>query len=165
MTSITSLSESSYIYTSAPFATQTMTSVLLLTSSQFPSPSPAACNDGSANLVGNLTSGEGSIEVCQDGSWYQVCDEGWSQEDATVACKSLGYSELGKLGMLQIPLTFFTLFHFHYAQLGEMPMDHPCMETLANPLDSQTFSAMVERQIWETAPVPPHCQAHVTLIH
>ena len=57
----------------------------------------SACNDGNALIVGNFTEGEGSIEVCQSGSWYQVCDEGWSQEDAKVVCKSLAFSELGKL--------------------------------------------------------------------
>ena len=70
--------------------------------------SHAACNDGDALIVGNFTEGEGSIEVCQSGLWYQVCDEGWSQEDAKVACESLGFSELCKLamfGLLKVLIT------------------------------------------------------------
>ena len=39
---------------------------------------------------------EGKVEVCYDEEWRTVCGEGWSQQDALVACRQLGYST-GKL--------------------------------------------------------------------
>ena len=54
-----------------------------------------ACNTGDVRLAGSSTSTAGTVEVCSNGLWYLVCDEGWSQEDAIVACKSAGFSALG----------------------------------------------------------------------
>ena len=56
-----------------------------------------ACSTGDARLSGGSTSGEGTVEVCDNGLWYLICDEGWSQQEAQVVCASLGYSNLSKL--------------------------------------------------------------------
>ena len=32
------------------------------------------------------------MEVCHDDSWGTVCDDGWSRNEGTVACRQLGYS-------------------------------------------------------------------------
>ena len=34
---------------------------------------------------------EGNIEVCIDGMFAGVCDEGWDDADAQVACNLLGF--------------------------------------------------------------------------
>ena len=34
---------------------------------------------------------EGTVEVCIDGVFYAICDKGWDQEDAQVACTVLNY--------------------------------------------------------------------------
>lgn len=34
---------------------------------------------------------EGNIEVCINGNYIAICDIGWDDEDAQVACNSLGY--------------------------------------------------------------------------
>ena len=34
---------------------------------------------------------EGNIEVCIEGLYYAICDEGWDDSDAQVACNTLGY--------------------------------------------------------------------------
>ena len=39
----------------------------------------------------------GMVETCDDGVWKVICDCNWSQEDATVACRELGYSDQGEL--------------------------------------------------------------------
>ena len=34
----------------------------------------------------------GRVEVCYNDTFYPVCDEGWTDSDAAVACNNIGYS-------------------------------------------------------------------------
>ena len=47
--------------------------------------------------VGTIELVSGIIEVCYTGFWGTVCgrDEDWDVLDAMVACRQLGYAELG----------------------------------------------------------------------
>lgn len=45
-----------------------------------------------STLTGDtIFSVEGTVEVCISGIFYTICDEGWDQDDAQVACTVLNY--------------------------------------------------------------------------
>ena len=52
--------------------------------------------EGSLQLVGFETVGAGRIEICRNREWGTICadslDTPWSEKNAQVACRALGYS-------------------------------------------------------------------------
>ena len=58
--------------------------------------SASGCKHGELQLVDGPTNLEGRVEICINGVWGTVCDDGWSTYDANVVCGQLGYYHLGR---------------------------------------------------------------------
>ena len=47
-------------------------------------------------LVGGPNGNSGIVEYCENYLWGLIAEPGWSDTDAAVVCKQLGFSEEGK---------------------------------------------------------------------
>ncbi|KAL5499890.1 hypothetical protein EMCRGX_G011357 [Ephydatia muelleri] len=52
----------------------------------------APCANGDLRLAGGSVINEGRIEICINNVWGTICDDYWSNTDASVACRKLGFS-------------------------------------------------------------------------
>ncbi|XP_030060746.1 neurotrypsin-like [Microcaecilia unicolor] len=53
------------------------------------------CSQGAVRLTGGHSQINGRVEVYYNGLWGAVCDEEWTDWDASVVCRQLGLSEIG----------------------------------------------------------------------
>ena len=53
------------------------------------------CSDGDVRLVSGLKPSFGRVQVCYHENWENVCSEKWGDNDATVVCRQLGFSNKG----------------------------------------------------------------------
>lgn len=56
----------------------------------------AVCRDRAVRLAGGSSNLEGRVEVCFNNRWGTVCGNAWSQENARVTCRQLGFSTEGE---------------------------------------------------------------------
>ena len=49
------------------------------------------CTTGEIRLTDGTTQYEGRVEVCINGVWGTVCDNGWDTREAYAVCHQLGY--------------------------------------------------------------------------
>ena len=55
-----------------------------------------ACRNGDVRLRGGPVLTAGRLEVCFGGQWGTVNDKGFSNENAQVVCRQLGYVSAGE---------------------------------------------------------------------
>ena len=71
------------------------------------------CNDGDIRLRDG-DGNSGRVEVCLDGHWGTVCDDGWDSNDATTVCRQLGYTDISKLNNDSESKIIHTYSHDYY---------------------------------------------------
>ena len=64
-----------------------------ITVSQAPQSVPGLYVDGDLRLVNGATPNEGRLEMYVDDQWGTLCDDYWTDEEADVACRQLGYEQ------------------------------------------------------------------------
>jgi len=52
--------------------------------------------NGTLRLAGLHSTNKGRVEMFFDGEWGTVCDDGWDDTDASVACRQLGFGSSGR---------------------------------------------------------------------
>ena len=55
----------------------------------------AECSTGSVRLVNGADKYEGQAQVCVNGVWGTICDNGWDKSDSNAFCGELGFSSYG----------------------------------------------------------------------
>ena len=70
-----------------------------------------ACRDGDVRLSEGSHYREGRVEVCRNQQWGRVCDDGWDENDSTVVCRQLGFSEEGSYNY-KYCMMIMTCFNF-----------------------------------------------------
>ena len=59
---------------------------------------PVNCTEGDIRLYGGSKPNEGILHICTNGAWGTVClNSYWSNNEANVACRELGYTAYGIL--------------------------------------------------------------------
>ena len=55
----------------------------------------AGCLEWKSRLVNGSTPNEGRLEICYNNNWRTICESQWTDANAEVACRQLGYSTIG----------------------------------------------------------------------
>ena len=76
------------------------------------------CTEGSVTVVSDVyNSSLQLVEMCSsEGVWSPVCDYNWTIDDATVVCRELEYTYLGKLCMHYCMIMIIFLSIILYSQ-------------------------------------------------
>ena len=71
------------------------------------------CIDGDVRLVDddNYNATEGRVEFCVGGLWGTVCNYLWSEADAAVVCKQLGFDAPGNIHAIVLVLVYTSSTH------------------------------------------------------
>ena len=84
------------------------------------------CNEQEIRLVNGSDQRSGRVEVCLDGRWGTVCDDGWDVNDATAICRQHTHTHIqtSTATTMNINNTPSTMAHF--------PLKHDSEQTNYN---------------------------------
>ena len=97
-------------------------------------------------LEGGSVYGSGRVEVCIDNVWGTVCNDSWTQLNARVVCKQLGFPIYGELinALSLISFDTYTVYTINiiinlkiHNQSGFLPTLH----VIVDPYTSVVFNA------------------------
>jgi len=57
------------------------------------SPFIIVCVQSSLRIVGGVNNMTGRVEICHNNMWRTICDYGWGNVDAGVACRQIGFDQ------------------------------------------------------------------------
>lgn len=60
-----------------------------------PTTASVPCSNSDVRLQDGSNEREGRIEICMNGQWGTICNNLWDDQDATVVCRQLGFSDQG----------------------------------------------------------------------
>ena len=80
------------------------------------------CIDGGIRIIPSnaRTAIKGRVEVCFNGIWGTICSINWDDQDASVACKQLGYSAEGVTQISKCICAFFTCCKYLTLTIGAL---------------------------------------------
>ena len=70
-----------------------------------------SCTNGDVRLAGGLLVNQGRVEICYQNQWGTVCHDFWSENDARVVCRQLGYSPQG---LIYLSVIYVALHSSYY---------------------------------------------------
>ena len=89
--------------------------------------SSADCSYGQIRLVNGTAPNEGLVEICINSTWGTVCNDFWSNSNAEVVCRQLGYSTNGTrnslLDSLWLYSTIGSMSEYFDTGYGEIFLD------------------------------------------
>ena len=66
------------------------------------------CLYGQLRLVNGPRPNVGRLEICIEGNWGTICDDDWSEANAQVVCRQLGYSPDSKTLLMLMHVDIYT---------------------------------------------------------
>ena len=63
------------------------------------------CVDGEVKLVGGVSNGTGTVQLCLNGKFGTICGYGFNTDEAQVVCGALGFQREGKVQLYLLPST------------------------------------------------------------
>ena len=55
---------------------------------------------------------EGTVQMCVDGRWREMCNSYWGNQEAFVVCRQLGLPATGECDIFLVSYSIINFYHF-----------------------------------------------------